>query len=856
MARDAEPAPRGARGRSIRAGAILVATALARALLRKRVRALSTVVAGVASVALTTAVLVVSFSVLDAIHGSRFDALSGADSAVVARSSSGISLGLLDRISRSAPGATVAPTLTVNTRVADGSDDPILVVGATPELVRLTSPQVRRQLRGLPRLTGDGVYLSQQWASDHGVASGERLALQAPGGASEWRVQGLVDADLGNHGAIVLASFPAVASAFDRRGVADVAFLGGPGTGPSDRQRLEAAGGGAVSAVAPDQVGDSYAKSFESIRNLLNLLTLVVVLVAGAIVFFSWRLTIEEERSSLARLRLVGVTRSNMLAAAAILVAPWLLISMLVGVPLGLLLGSALSGFSTRLVELTQLAAEPGLPIWRPVLGAFLNAQLMFGVATIGAVVSLARMPVIEGITGRAGRRRERPTAVALALTIVLAAAAVAALVALPVRWRGLALVPLLLLIPATARLVPRLLGGAIAAFGSWTALVTGRDLAHGARRGAAFVAIFALAISMSLAIEAVARSLQDDIGRSVDAWTRGEVFVQTAKSGSNLADEKFAPTAEGVLARTPGIAATAYFTYSTVELDGRRVPLWTWGSRSGQAGIGRFVDLEVSDGPRGQALWRELKGGGVAVSSNYAYLHGVEVGDVLAVPARDGERRLRVDAVFHDLASDGGVLVLAPNVYRALTGDSRRYQLLADISPGADFAAVSSRLQAELGDGYPGLVVWDQQEIRHRFDELNSQLLQSFRLLARVLFLLALLVGATSIAASLAARRRSLALERLIGAPSRLLRRQIAGEYVSLGACAWLIGFPIALLAGPALIRALAISTGLVPELSFPWALALATLPLTAAVSGLALLLAGGLRDSGPSISRAVADE
>jgi putative ABC transport system permease protein len=856
MAAAREDLPRGARGRSIRAGAVLVAMALARALLRKRVRAVSTIVAGIAAVALTTAVLVVSFSVLDAIHGSRFSALDRADWAVVARSSSGIRLGLLDRIAGSVPGATVAPNLTVNTRLGDGSDNPILVVGTTPKLRALTSPQTRRELAGLPPLRGDSVYLGSAWAAEHGLGVGDRLSVQAPGGTRSWRVAGLVDTELGNGGAVALASFPAVAAAFDRRGVADVAFVGGPAPPESYKRRLEAAGAGAVSVVPPDQIGDSYAKSFESVRNLLNLLTLIVVLVAGAVVFFSWRLTIEEERSSLARLRLVGVTRSNIVAAAAILVAPWLVVSMLVGVPLGLLLGSALSGFSDRLVELTQLAAKPGLPFWRPALGAFLNAQLMFGVATIGAVVSLTRMPVIEGITGRARQARERPTAISGLVAIVLIAAAAAALLLLPVRLRGLALIPLLLLIPATARLVPRVLGAVISALGSWTALVTGRDLAHGARRGAAFVAVFALAISMSLAIEAMAHSLQKDIGRSVDAWTRGQVYLQTAKSGSNLADEKFSPAAERTLAATPGIGPTAYFTYSTVELHGRRVPLWTWGSRSGQAGIGRFVDLEVEHGPSGPALWRALAGGGVAVSSNYAYLHKVAVGDVLTVPTQSGQRRLRVDAVFDDLASDGGVLVLAPSVYQAVTGDSRRYQLLADLRPGADFEAVAARLRAEFGDRYPGLVVWDQGEIRHRFEELNSQLLQSFRLLARILFLLALLVGATSIAASLAARRRSLALERLIGASSRLLRRQIVGEYVSLGACAWLIGLPIALAAGPALVRALAVNTGLVPQLDFPWPLALATLPLTAAVSGLALLLAGGLREKGASISGAVAEE
>jgi hypothetical protein len=46
------------------------------------------------------------------------------------------------------------------------------------------------------------------------------------------------------------------------------------------------------------------------------------------------------------------------------------------------------------------------------------------------------------------------------------------------------------------------------------------------------------------------------------------------------------------------------------------------------------------------------------------------------------------------------------------------------------------------------------------------------------------------------------------------------------------------------------------VPDLVFPWALALIALPLTAAVSGLALLLAGGFREDGASIGRAVAEE
>jgi putative ABC transport system permease protein len=836
---------------------MLVATALARALLRRRIRALSTLIAGIAAVALTTAVLVVSFSVLDAIEGSRLTTLDRADWAVVARSSSGIDLGVLDRIERAAPDATAIPSLIVNTRLGDDSEDPILVVGAPRSLARLASPETLRGMASLPPPAGREVFLNRSWASDHGFDVGDSLPLQAPGGETEWRVGALVDASFGNAGAIALASFPAVATAFDRREAADIVFVGGPeNRSEGYRSRLLAAAGGAAAVVPPDEITNSYATSFESVRNLLNLLTLIVVLVAGSIVFFSWRLTIEEERSSLARLRLIGVTRGNLLAAALMLVAPLLIVSMLVGVPLGLLLGSELSSFSVRLVELTQLATEPGLPVWRPVLGAFLNAQLMFGAATIGAVISIVRTPVVEGITGRARAQSQRPLTISVATIAALLAAAAISLWMLPVRAHGLALIPLLLLIPATSGVVPRLLGSVVSRGGGWTRLIAGRALAHGARRGIAFVAVFAFAISMSLAIEAIAHSIQEDVGSSVDAWTRSDVFVQTAESGANLADDKFAPEAAQAFASTPGVGATAYFTYSTVELDGRRIPLWTWGSPAGLRGLEPFVDLDVVEGPRGLAFWRDLDRGGVAVSSNYAYLHRVEVGDVLTLPTRDGSRRLRVDAIFKDLASDSGVLVLAPRIQRAITGDPRRYQLMANLQPGAEFDAVSARLRAKLGGSYPNLVIWNRDESRHRFDELNSQLLQSFRLLARILFLMALLVGATAIAAGLAARHRSLALERLLGTSSHLLRRQIVSEHVTLGACAWLIALPIALAASPALIRALAIGTGLVPDLDFPWTLALVALPLTALVSGLALLLAGGLRQDRTSIGRAIAEE
>jgi putative ABC transport system permease protein len=855
MARSAGTLPKDAKGRRRRAGPVLVATALGRSIMKRRVRALSAVVAGIAGVALTTAVLVVSYSVLDAIQGSRLNVLSDAEWAVVARSSSGMEPAVLDRIRGAAPGAVVASNVVADTRVG-GSGDPIVVVGADEQLRQLANPSVRERLGALPPLTGHDVYLTREWAGDHGLQEGESVQLESPTGTAPWRVRALLDEDLGNHGAVAVAPLPAVDAAFMRGGAVDVAFVDGPEPAAELRERLQRAAGGAALVVAPDETAESYERSFASVRNLLNLLTLIVVLVAGAVIFFAWRLTIEEERPNLARLRLIGSNRFDILAAAAMLVAPAIAISMLFGFPLGLALGALLTGFTRRLVELTQLAAEPGLPVVRPLVGAFLNAQLIIGVATIAAVVPLVRMTVIEGISMRSQTRARAGTATLAVASAALLAAGVLSLLLLPERARWVGLLPLVLLIPVVSRVVPKLLGAAILTAKSWLALITGRDLAHGARRSAAFVGVLALALALSLALEAIARSLEDDVDDSVAAWTKADVFVQTAESGSNLADDKLVPEADRVLADAPGVDATAYFTYSTVELGGRRTPLWTWESTTPDVDIGRFVDLDVEEGPGGEGLWRSLEGGGVAVSSNYAYLHRLGLGDRVTVPTRDGTRQLQVTTIFKDLASDGGVLVLAPSVYREVTGDVRRYQLLADLEPGASVDATRDALRAELGRRHPQLVVWDRTEIREHFHELNGQLLQTFKIFARVLFVLALLVGATAIAAGLAARRRAFALERLVGTPRSTLRRQVLAEHVMLGVCAWLIGFPVGFLLAPALLRALALDTGMVPELSLPWALAIIALPLTIAVAGLAFALAAGKRGEDTSISGALADE
>lgn len=841
--------------RTTLAGSRLTAVTLVRSLRRRKVRAVAAIAAGVCGLALTTAVLTLSFSVLDAIRGVALSSVGRANLVAVAKSSSGMDASIERRMRRAVRGAETAPVLLANTRLGQTGHSRIVVVGATNALRRLVSPATARQLRRLQPLgRGRALYLGAAFARDHHLRAGEQLAIQTPGGVERWTIRGLIDSTFANRGAFAFAALPVAALAFQRGATIDMIFLRVSAAGGA-RTALMRATRGAASLVAPPQATGGWTKSFRSVRSLLTVFALIAVVTSAAIVFFAWRLTIEDERLNLARLRLVGARKRHLAGGAALLALPSLALSILIGCPLGLLFGSSLSGFSDNLVTLVQLAAQPTMPVLAPVLVSAAIGAGMFAVAWVAAARALFRVPVAEGISARRAAPAPRHGGLIALVGILGALAGAVALATLPVGTRAVAMAGLLLALGAGSLVVPSAVGRLVARAPRWTALAIGRELVHGARRGAALIAVFALAIAMAIAVEGATASLHRDMDASVRAWTQADLFVQSASSGKNLQDDKFPASTASVLARAPGVAATGWFTYTMVDVGSQRIPLWTWGA-DGHASPARYARLDVVEGPRGAAYWRMLDRGKVAVSTNYARLEDVGVGDVVRIPARGGVRRLRVGAIVKDLVSDGGVVFVSQRLYRRMTGDARRYQLLVTLAPHASLVAARRYLRAHLARRYPDLVVWDRAEIRHHFAGLTAGLLSAFTLIGRVMFVLALLIGATTIAATLVVRQRSLAVVQLAGASRKRLRRQLLWEHFGLGVCAWLVGLPIGLALVPAIVNAVTLGTGLLPTIRLPWGMAAATLPAAVAMAVVALFVAAGPSRALPPIARLLTDE
>lgn len=838
---------------SLFAGTGLVARSLLRAFYAHRFRAVAAIFAGAMCIALTTGVRVVAVSVERAIAGPNLSTVTDAQWVVTSRSASGMGMDALHRMQEAAPKSSLAPVLLANTHLADGDHEPIVVAGVSGETWFFLPLQQRIALMKAASAPNP-VLVSRSWAEARGIEAGSKLAVETPHGRASWRVTRLVPGPFPNRGAFVVAPFSLVASSFERRHVADLILALGPG--PRDRLRstLERSAGPTAAVVPPDEVLQSYSNSFAPTRNLLDIFVGIAVLAAGGILFFSWRLTLEDARESLARLRLCGARTGHVALASALVLGGIFILSALIGGPLGILLGYSLSDFSRTLVALTQLAAAPGTPIAEPLAGAIAVSALIFLAALVVSIVSIRRMPVIEAVAGRravatVGSSRTRLAAAVAATALVLA---VAALVLLPEDRQQVALLPLLVALGAVSLLAPLLVGAAIRRRPAFASLAAGREVALNARRTATLLAVFGLAISMAIGLEGAAGSLKSGISRSVDAWTRGDLFVQTAESGANLQEDKLSSSVAGDLARVPGVESVGTFTYSTVELHDTRIPLWTWGPR----GEGdRYAHLRSTEGPSGAALWRTLDRGGVAVASNYARRFGTRVGDRLAVPGLDGDRDLWVVAIVDNLSSPAGMLLVAPGLYRSLTGDRRWYQAIVELAPGASAAAVTARIRARLGSRYPRLTVYDRAEIRARFDDVAGKLVQAFVVFGQIMFLLALLIGGVTLATSLSLRQRGLALTRLVGAPVSTIWKQLLREAVALGLAAWLIAVPVGIGSVYALIAAISAQSGLLPAVEMPVGLIVASLPLAIVLSVFALLLASPRRRI-PVMVAALAEE
>ncbi len=801
----------------------LVARSLIRSWRQHPLRAVSTIVAAVTGVVLTTLLVGVIVSILAAVRGgSGFDAIH-ADLVVASRSPGGLEAQLVRSVSEAASPAVATPVSFADTRI-EGHPDAVLTVIGLPEGAERVVPRFRDvDLATLAHSSSHPLAVTGQWARAHGLHVGSTVRLTGPGGSQAWTVAVIAGHGLPNDGAVALAPIDALRSAFQRSTSADAVLVTrGPVAAPALQARVAGAAGQAAIVGSVRQVIAPEESSFAEIRQILLMTGMVGLITAGAVLFVCWRLTIEDERDNIARLRLIGVRPAALATGAAAVFGAVTALAILVGVPIGLLGAGVMVSFARTVVHLTGLAAAPAAPapLWPAAAG--LGAGLGVSALAWGSGLrSFLKVPPISAVRPtESGQRRRAPLVALLAAGSGAIAAALVLSRVLPARLNGGALVVAIAAALLLAAALPALAGNLLHRKGGFLRLSTGRELSGGRMKRSGTVGVLAVALILAIAMSGLAGSLGSGLRSSINAWTHGDLYVTPAQPGANLRDEKFPPSTADQLRSLPSVDSVVPFTLATIKYQARNVQLYAWGTD----GVQSVVHMNVAKGLNGQPLWSALDAGGVAVSTNFSWLHHLHVGDTLTLATPTGTLRAPIVATVRDYTGDTGIIFTSFRTYERVTGDARTFDLIVNVKPGADIRQVAQDIRRTL-PGYSGLTVWTGTQMRNHLMGLLGQVLSVLRLLGLACLALAVLVGMTTAVAGLPARKLSIGLTGLIGAPRRLIARQVMGESLAVGALAWVVAFPIGLLSVGILIHAVGAQSGTFPPVVVPLTIGLGML-------------------------------
>ncbi|GAA2675201.1 ABC transporter permease [Actinoplanes palleronii] len=628
-----------------------------------------------------------------------------------------------------------------------------------------------------------------------GALPGSRVGLVVGGVLRSYEISGLVTGT----GTATAFFTDAHAAALAPRsgGVTAIGVLAAPGTDVADlRARVERVAGDARVLTGTDR-GLAERSADRAAAGLLiqigasfgGYVALLIVFVVAATV----GLSVRHRRRDLALLRAVAATPGQvrrMIMAESALIG---LVAAVLGVPGGLVAARWLTG---------ELTGRGFLPASFPMLPGVLAAPAAAGVVLVSAVLAgllaARRISAVkpaealgEAAAEPTGGGRTRLIGGLVAL-VAAASAAVAAVAVSGQTAMGAALGMLYLFVLAVALLAPWITNAAArlltpvlrTGFGTGGYLAAA-NLRANARGSATVLTSLVLAVGFGGSVW----FLQNNLERQAVAESRSGLLASRALvsgaglSGSALAEVRAIP---GVRSATPVRHTTVL---APLMGDGESI-----GARAvDPATAGAAFDLDVTAGSL-----TGLRDGAVAVSRTQSSMFGWDVGDDVELRLGDGAAvHARVVAIYRRGLGFGDV-VLPLSTVAGHTATNLDDEILISAPASADTAlrAVAAR--------HPGSTVVDAAALTGGLAKDLALSAWLNRLLIGVMVGYTVVAAANTMVMAALARRRELALLRLVGVTRRQVRRMVNAEQFGLLGTAVVLGGSIAALTLSSVVRAL----------------------------------------------------
>jgi putative ABC transport system permease protein len=565
-----------------------------------------------------------------------------------------------------------------------------------------------------------------------------------------------------------------------------------------------------VLAIAPQVERDRAVSVTRAYRVNLNMLALVALFTGAFLVFSTQSLSVLRRRRSLALLRALGVTQSQLRRA---LVGEGLalgVVGALIGVVLGMLIAAAILKFLTADLGNGQMRAVGASLRTAPLqlLAFFAIGVIAAGIGAWVPARNAARQPPARALKGGDGDYRGAArTSWRAGFALLVLGSALAWLPpigGLPVFGYtaiGALLLGAVLLVPTitlkTLELTPPsrriVLDTAIAQLRE--------NVALSALSLASIIVSFSLMVAMAIMIHSFRVSFDHWLGKLLPA------DVQLREPFGN--DTAYwSPADQLQLAQTPGVLRVEFRRTRQLLLDPKRAPVTLIARGANDAQTAADLPL-VQSAPLPQdqqPAW---------ISEAFQDLYGYKVGDTLALPLVGRTRLFMIAGVWRDYARLSGSIVVSLPAYQAATGDQRANEGSIWLGPNADLAATERLLRARIADG-EALEITTTTALHER----SLQIFDRAFAVTYALEVIAVIIGLTGVsfaASSTAlARRAEFGMLRHVG----MLRRQIIAMLADEGLLTSAFGVFYGLALGGALSLVLVY---VVNRQSFNWSIDLA---------------------------------
>jgi putative ABC transport system permease protein len=583
------------------------------------------------------------------------------------------------------------------------------------------------------------------------------------------------------------------------------------------------------------------ASMTSAFRLNLTALSLLALVVGMFLIYNAMMFAVVQRRTQIGILRTLGATRLQIASTILGEAGAVGLVGTAVGIVMGIVLGSGL----VRLVTTTINDLYFALSVTRLDLAP---VSLAKGAALgIGATMLAALVPALEAAGASPRLALDRSTiedrwrrgagfavlagvillvagGVILGVTEQSLAASFVAMFALILGFASMApaltVVLIAILRPAVCR-AARVLG----------AMATRGVVSSLSRTGVAIAALMT-AVAVTVSVGIMIDSFRQTVVRWLSSSLVADVYVSppdltVGRSGPGLDDDLAAR-----LMAVPGATATSNIRRVDVpETGGRTTRLIVLGVGEDSRPSYQLLDGSFDD------IWRAFRNGrGVLVSEPYARRNGVGTGDQVTLLTDRGERSYPVLGVYHDYASERGVVAIHRSAYLRSWDDPGLTGIAFYLQPEYDIETFMAGLMEAAGPEHE-ILVRSNRAIR---DEAIAVFDRTFTITA-VLRLLTVVVAFVGILSSLMAlqleRMREFGVLRANGLTPGQVWGLVVIQSGLMGLVAGLLSLPVGLVLAWVMIHVINLR-------AFGWTLSMAVSPALlaqgVAVSVAASVLAG----------------